>query len=99
MHTIGDLAQAERAFLTQHFGLNYGAWLHEAAWGRDERPVVTERELKSLSRETTFERDLHARHDRAELGAILTRLCEQVAADLKRKGLRGRTMGGEAALR
>jgi DNA polymerase IV len=93
VHTIGDLAQAERAFLTQHFGPNYGAWLHEAAWGRDERPVVTERELKSLSRETTFERDLHARHDRAELGAILTRLCEQVAADLKRKGLRGRTMG------
>jgi len=32
-------------------------------------------------------------HDRAELGAIFTRLCEQVAADLQRKGYEGRTIG------
>ena len=46
-----------------------------------------------MSRETTFERDLHAVHDRAELGAIFTRLCEQVAADLQRKGYVGKTIG------
>jgi DNA polymerase-4 len=46
-----------------------------------------------MSRETTFERDLHAVRDRAELGAILTRLAEQVAADLQRKGYAGRTIG------
>jgi DNA polymerase-4 len=46
-----------------------------------------------MSRETTFERDLHARRDRAELTAIFTRLCEQVAADLQRKGYAGRTVG------
>ncbi len=46
-----------------------------------------------MSRETTFERDLHARRDRAELTAIFTRLCEQVAADLQRKGYVGRTVG------
>jgi DNA polymerase-4 len=46
-----------------------------------------------MSRETTFERDLHAVRDRAELGAVFTRLCEQVAADLQRKGYEGKTIG------
>ncbi len=91
--TIGELAAQEPAWLIGHFGRSYGAWLHEAAWGRDERPVVTESEPVSISRETTFERDLHAVHDRAALGAIFTRLCEQVAADLQRKGYAGRTIG------
>ena len=36
---------------------------------------------------------MHAVADRAELGAIFTRLCEQVAADLERKGYVGRTIG------
>jgi DNA polymerase-4 len=46
-----------------------------------------------MSRETTFERDLHAVRDRAELSAVFTRLCEQVAADLQRKGYEGKTIG------
>jgi len=91
--TIGELAAQEPAWLIGHFGRSYGAWLHEAAWGRDERPVVTESEPVSISRETTFERDLHAVRDRATLGAVFTRLCEQVAADLQRKGYAGRTIG------
>ena len=91
--TIGQLAERDKAWLMQHFGKSYGAWLHDVAWGRDERPVVTESEPVSMSRETTFERDLHAALDRAELGAVFTRLCEQVAADLQRKGYAGRTIG------
>jgi uncharacterized protein (TIGR02117 family) len=67
--------------------------MHEAAWGRDDRPVVTESEPVSMSRETTFERDLHAVRDRAELGAIFTDLCERVAEDLQRKGYVGKTIG------
>jgi DNA polymerase-4 len=47
----------------------------------------------SISRETTFERDLHAVRDKSELGAIFTRLCEQVADDLQRKGYIGKTIG------
>jgi DNA polymerase-4 len=93
IETIGQLAERDKAWLVQHFGKSYGAWLFDAAWGRDERPVVTESEPVSMSRETTFERDLHAVRDRAELGAIFTRLCEQVAADLQRKGYEGRTIG------
>jgi len=93
IETIGQLAERDPAWLVQHFGKSYGAWLHHAAWGRDERPVVTESEPVSMSRETTFERDLHAVRDREALGAIFTRLCEQVAADLQRKGYQGRTIG------
>ena len=93
IHTIGELAARERDWLLGHFGQSYGAWLHEAAWGRDERPVVLESEPVSMSRETTFERDLHAVRDKAELGALFTRLCQQVAADLQRKGYAGKTIG------
>jgi DNA polymerase IV len=90
---IGDLAARPREWLVEHFGRSYGTWLHDAAHGRDDRPVVTHSEPVSMSRETTFERDLHARRDRAELTAIFTQLCEQVAADLQRKGYVGRTVG------
>ncbi len=93
IRTIGDLAARDRSWLVEHFGKSYGAWLFDAAWGLDERPVVTESEPVSISRETTFERDLHAVHDKAELGAIFTRLCEQVAGDLQRKGYVGKTIG------
>ena len=93
LHTIGDIAAQPRDWLVDNFGQAYGAWMHEAAWGRDDRPVVTESEPVSMSRETTFERDLHAVRDRAELGAIFTELCVRVADDLLRKGYVGRTIG------
>jgi DNA polymerase-4 len=93
IHTVGDLATHERDWLVQHFGKSYGAWLCDVSRGRDERPVRTESEPVSMSRETTFDRNLHAVHDKAELGAIFTRLCEQVAGDLQRKGYMGKTIG------
>ncbi|WP_092955023.1 Y-family DNA polymerase [Paracidovorax konjaci] len=93
IHTIGDLAARPRDWLVRTFGKAYGAWLHEAAWGRDDRAVVTESEPVSMSRETTFDRDLHAVRDRAELGRIFTDLCERVAEDLRRKGYMGKTIG------
>jgi DNA polymerase IV len=93
IHTIGELAARDEQWLIDHFGPSTGSWMHRAAWGRDDRPVVTESEPVSMSRETTFERDLHAVRDRTELGAIFTRLCEQVAADLQRKGYVGKTIG------
>jgi len=71
-------------------GLHSG---HGAAYGRDDRPVLTETERKSVSRETTFEHDLHPRQDRAQLTDILTTLCDRVAADLHGLGVRGRTVG------
>ncbi len=93
IHTIGELAACELAWLVQHFGANYGVWLHHAAWGRDDRPLETSSAPVSTSRETTFSRDMHAVHDKAELGAIFTRLCERVADDLVRKGYVCKTVG------
>jgi DNA polymerase-4 len=93
IETVGQLAARERDWLIANFGKATGAWMHEVAWGRDDRPVVTESEPVSMSRETTFERDLHAVRDRAELGAIFTQLCEKLAEDLQRKGYVGKTIG------
>jgi DNA polymerase-4 len=93
IHTIGELAARDPAWLVEAFGRKTGAWLHNAAHGRDGRPVVTESEPVSMSRETTFARDLHAVRDKAELGAIFTDLCESVAQDLQRKGYVGKTIG------
>ena len=91
--SIAELAGAEPALLQAHFGRAYAEWLHRAAHGIDQRPVVTTSEPKSISRETTFERDLHPRRDRAALSEIFTALCTRVAGDLQRKGYLGRTIG------
>jgi DNA polymerase IV len=91
--TIGQIAACERSFLVEHFGRAYGRWLFDAAHGIDDRPLVTHGEPVSMSRETTFDRDLHAIHDRAELTRIFTELSSQVATDLQRKGYAGRTIG------
>jgi DNA polymerase IV len=93
IRTIGELARADPRLLVERFGRSYGAWMHEAAHGRDARAVVTRSEPKSISRETTFEDDLHAVRDRERLSRIFTELCVRVAADLARKGYVGKTIG------
>jgi DNA polymerase-4 len=93
IRTVGDLARRERAWLAQTFGPNQGGWMYEAAWGWDDRPVVTHSEPVSMSRETTFERDLHAVQDRAHLRDVFTSLCESVSQDLQRHGYVGKTIG------
>ena len=93
IHTIGELAAQDRSWLMDNFGKALGAWMHEVAWGRDDRPLVTQSEPVSISRETTFERDLHAVRDKAALSAIFTALCEKLADDLRRKGYLAKTIG------
>ncbi|WP_334188425.1 DNA polymerase IV [Noviherbaspirillum sp.] len=93
IHAIKDLAEAEPALLQANFGRSYAEWLHNASHGIDHRQVVTNPEPKSISRETTFERDLHARRDRDTLSAIFTDLCTRVAGDLQRKGYLCQTIG------
>lgn len=93
IRTIGDLAKAAPPWLMEHFGRSYGAWLHEVANGRDDRPLAILREPKSISRETTFERDLHPRLDRDALSRILRDLCERLAGDLDRKGYLAQNVG------
>jgi len=93
IRTIGELARTPLELLVRQFGKHYGRWLGDAAQGKDDRPLVTTSEPKSISRETTFERDLDPRRDRAELTGILTSLCARLADDLARKGYAGKTIG------
>jgi DNA polymerase-4 len=93
IHTIGELAACDRDWLAAQFGRNQGHWLHDAAHGRDDRPLSTGGDPVSMSRETTFDRDLHARRDRAELSERFTELVRRLALDLQRKGYEARTVG------
>lgn len=93
IHTIGQLAASPAHVLQDHFGLRYALWLGQVARGEDDRPVSTYSEPKSLSRETTFERDLHVRHDKAQLSATFRRLCQQLEDDLRKKQLCAHSIG------
>ena len=93
VNTIAQLAAFDTSLLQDQFGLTYAVWLNNVAHGIDNREVITESETKSISRETTFEKDLHAVHDRATLSAIFTQLCNKLAGDLQRKGYVSRTIG------
>ena len=93
IHTIGELAATAPETLRQHFGAHYSQWLHDAAHGRDDRPLSTERAWRSISRESTFDRDLHLRRDWHTVAAWLARFARGVAADLNAKGYKARTIG------
>ncbi len=90
MLTIGDIAARPLADLLAAFGPSHGNGLHHASHGRDEREVVTEREPKSRSRETTFASDLS---DWQDIARTLAALSKEVAEDLRDEGVRGRTIG------
>ena len=88
IRTIGQLRQC-RWTCSRPASAASGEHLWQLAHGRDDRPVVPEREAKSISNETTFERDIA---DLEVLRAWLVDLTEQVGWRLRRHGLRGRTV-------
>lgn len=93
IHTIGDIARADPALLQEVFGLSYAQWLKEVSQGIDHRPIILSSDPKSMSRERTFERDLHVQHDRQTLSVILERICQQLEQDLRAKAFRAQTIG------
>lgn len=90
VRTIGELAAVPIERLAATFGRSYGAFLHEAARGIDDNPVITHWEPKSRSRETTFEHDTA---DWQTIARTLAQLARELAADLRGEGYRGRTVG------
>jgi DNA polymerase IV len=96
IRTVADLAAAGDAVLDRTFGSRLGRELRERARGHDQRPVVTERERKSESRETTFPDDVS---DRALLYETLDELADDVARGLAEGGLAGRTITLKIRLR
>jgi DNA polymerase-4 len=90
IRTVGELAARPLGELLAAFGPSHGNGMHRAAHGRDEREVVTEREPKSRSRETTFSADTR---DWQAIAKTLAELSREVAEDLRDEGVRGRTIG------
>ena len=93
VNTVGELAAVAESVLVAEFGGSMGRWLYRAARGIDERPLETVRASKSVSRETTFERDLDVLRDRVVLTGILDDLCVRLEDDLRKKDLLARTIG------
>jgi DNA polymerase IV len=96
IRTVAELAAAPDPALDQAFGPRLGRELRERARGHDDRAVVTEREQKSESRETTFPADVS---DRAVLEATLEELSEGVARGLAEGDHAGRTITLKVRLR
>jgi DNA polymerase-4 len=86
--TVGDLQRANEHDLMRRYGAE-GSRLWRLARGIDDRRVDPERETKSVSAETTFERDIT---DLRPLEQHLWALSEKVAARLKAQGLSGWTV-------
>ncbi len=81
IETIADLQRATDAQLSRLFG-RYAARMRERAHGIDTRPVISARDEKSISAETTFDQDLHERDD---LHRILRGLADRTATRLRNK--------------
>ncbi len=86
--TIGDITRWPEAVLDQQFG-KHGRDLYRHARGIDERPVNTERETKSISKEITFDTD---RTDGVEMRRVLRRLSDGVGRQVRKSKLKGRTV-------
>jgi DNA polymerase-4 len=89
IQTCADLAQLAQDTLIGRFGPAMGLSLYEHARGIDESPVVTEHDLKQVSQETTFARDVL---DRAVLWQTIKELAEGVAQRLQSQGLVAKTI-------
>jgi DNA polymerase IV len=87
--TVGDLHRLSLVDLTSLVGQAHGAGLYRLARADDDRPVVTDREAKSVSAEETFARDLT---DPVRLTAEIDALAVRVGARLQRSGTSGRTV-------
>ena len=88
IHTIGDIAKWPENELIRLFGEN-GRDLAHHAKGIDNRPVVTERETKSISQEITFSRDVR---DDKLLEKTVREQSAEVARQLRKNELAGSTI-------
>ena len=88
LFTGADLRQQTREFLTSRFG-KAGDYYYSAARGEDNRPVVADRQRKSIGAETTFARDLAAWN---EVPPVLTPLFAKVWNACRNSGLVARTV-------
>nr|WP_169379086.1 DNA polymerase IV [Streptomyces sulphureus] len=89
IHTIGETAEAGEDELLRLLGKAHGTALYTMALGVDERPVVAERDAKSVSVEDTYDVDLT---DRTQVQAEVARLADRCVRRLREAGRSGRTV-------
>ncbi len=89
IHTVAETREAGEAELVRLLGRAHGASLFLMAEGRDERPVVAERDAKSISVEDTFDVDLT---DRTRVQLEIARLADRCVRRLREAGRSGRTV-------
>ena len=89
VHTVAELEGLSLDELVRQVGRAHGESLFRLARADDDRPVVAERETKSVSVEGTYETDLT---DRSLMAGLLSRQAGEVAGRLRRHGLSGRTV-------
>ncbi|MGW6021404.1 DNA polymerase IV [Streptomyces sp. NPDC055099] len=87
--TVGEIAEAGEDELVRLLGKSHGSALYAMALARDERPVVAERESKSVSVEDTYDVDIH---DRVRVRGEVARLAERCVERLRAAGHSGRTI-------
>jgi len=87
--TVGEIAEAGEDELVRLLGKAHGHGLYAMALAHDERPVVSDRETKSVSVEDTYDVDIH---DRLRVGMEVRRLADRCVQRLRGAGLSGRTI-------
>lgn len=89
IHTVEEIAEAGEDELVRLLGKAHGHALYAMALAHDDRPVVAEREAKSVSVEDTYDVDIH---DRIRVGMEVQRLADRCVGRLRGAGLSGRTI-------
>jgi DNA polymerase IV len=87
--TVADLETVSEDELVRLLGRAHGHGLYQLARAQDDRPVVPERETKSVSVEGTYDTDLT---DRRLMEGLVSRQAVNVAERLRKSGLSGRTI-------
>ncbi len=87
--TVGDVARVGIAPLVAAVGKAVGTHLFDLANNRDPRPIVTDREAKSIGHEETFGEDIRTR---PEIERELFRLIDSVGSRIRKAGLSARTV-------
>ncbi|MBV7653216.1 DNA polymerase IV [Streptomyces albidoflavus] len=87
--TVDEIAEAGQDELVRLLGRAHGTGLYAMALALDERPVVSEREGKSVSVEDTYDLDIH---DRVRVRGEVARLAERCTRRLREAGRSGRTV-------
>jgi DNA polymerase-4 len=79
IHTFADLQRRAEGSIVALLGEQGASW-RRLALGIDDRPVETERAVRSVGHEETFDQDVA---DHAALRAVLQEQCERVGARLR----------------